>query len=64
MIPRQVAMYLIKEMLDESLVQIGRLFGGRDHSTVIHSIRRVQAEIHDDDDFALRVSRIRQKLEA
>ena len=64
MIPRQVAMYLIKEMLDESLVQIGRLFGGRDHSTVIHSIRRVQAEIHDDDDFALRVRRIRQKLEA
>ncbi len=63
MVPRQVAMYLIKEMLDESLVQIGRRFGGRDHSTVIHSIRRVQAEMHDDDDFALRVNRIRQKLE-
>lgn len=63
MVPRQVAMYLIKEMLDESLVGIGRLFGGRDHSTVIHSIRRVQSEMHDDNDFALRVSRIRQTLE-
>ena len=64
MVPRQVAMYLIKEMLDKSLVQIGRLFGGRDHSTVIHSIRRVQARMHEDEDFALRVKRIRQKLEA
>ncbi len=63
-VPRQVAMYLIKEMLDKSLVQIGRLFGGRDHSTVIHSIRRVQAGIHDDEDFAIRVNRIRQNLEA
>ena len=63
-VPRQVAMYLIKEMLDKSLVQIGRLFGGRDHSTVIHSIRRVQAGIHDDEDFALRVNRIRKNLEA
>ncbi len=60
--PRQVAMYLIKEMLDPSLVQIGRLFGGRDHSTVIHSIRRVQARIHEDDDFAMRVHRIHQHL--
>ena len=64
MVPRQVAMYLIKEMLDRSLVQIGQLFGGRDHSTVIHSIRRVQAGMHEDEDFALRVNRIRQKLEA
>ena len=64
MVPRQVAMYLIKEMLDESLVRIGRLFGGRDHSTVIHSIRRVQAKMHEDEDFALQVNRVRQKLEA
>jgi chromosomal replication initiator protein len=60
--PRQVAMYLIKEVLDPSLVQIGRLFGGRDHSTVIHSIRRVQAKIHEDDDFAMRIHRIHQHL--
>ncbi len=62
-VPRQVAMYLIKEMLDESLVKIGRRFGRRDHSTVIHSIRRVQATIHSDEDFALRVARLRQGLE-
>jgi chromosomal replication initiator protein len=63
MVPRQVAMFLIKEILDEPLARIGRLFGGRDHSTVIHSIRRVQAEMDDDDAFAQRVNRIRGKLE-
>lgn len=64
MVPRQVAMFLIKEILDEPLAKIGRLFGGRDHSTVIHSIRRVQAEMHDDEAFAQRVNRIRRKLES
>jgi chromosomal replication initiator protein len=44
-------------------VKIGRRFGGRDHSTVIHSIRRVQAKIHSDDEFAHRVARVRQLLE-
>ena len=62
-VPRQVAMYLIKEMLDESLVKIGRRFGDRDHSTVIHSIRRVQATMHTDEDFALRVTGLRRGLE-
>jgi chromosomal replication initiator protein len=63
-VPRQVAMYLIKELLDESLVRIGRAFGGRDHSTVIHSIRRSEAEISSDDAFAARVHEIRERLEA
>ena len=44
-VPRQVAMYLIKELFDLSLVEIGRLFGGRDHSTVIHSISKVEEEM-------------------
>lgn len=61
-LPRQVAMYLIKELLDESLVQIGRLFGGRDHSTVIHSIRRVQAHMHADEEFTARVESLRRSV--
>jgi chromosomal replication initiator protein len=56
-VPRQVAMYLIKETLGISLVRIGELFGGRDHSTVIHSIRKVEEEMARDPSF-------RQQVEA
>jgi chromosomal replication initiator protein len=62
-VPRQVAMYLIKELLDESLVGIGRVFGGRDHSTVIHSIRKVEEEIEADRDFAERVRNVREAID-
>jgi chromosomal replication initiator protein len=62
-VPRQVAMYLIKELLDESLVGIGRAFGGRDHSTVIHSIRKVEADLSSDEDFAERVRSVRETIE-
>ena len=61
-VPRQVAMYLIKELLDDSLVAIGRVFGGRDHSTVIHSIRKVEEELREDEAFADRVREIRERL--
>jgi len=54
-VPRQVAMYLIKETLGISLVRIGELFGGRDHSTVIHSIRKVEEEMAKDEGFRRQV---------
>lgn len=63
-VPRQVAMYLIKELLDESLVGIGRTFGGRDHSTVIHSIRKVEEELEADPAFAERVRALREEMES
>jgi len=62
-VPRQVAMYLIKELLDTPLVRIGRVFGGRDHSTVIHSVRKVEDELKEGGDFAARVNRIRHELQ-
>jgi chromosomal replication initiator protein len=62
MIPRQVAMYLIKEILDLPLVRIGRIFGGRDHSTVIHSIRKVEEHMGQDPMFASRVDRLHGRL--
>ncbi|HKY81634.1 MAG TPA: chromosomal replication initiator protein DnaA [Sphingobium sp.] len=40
--PRQVAMYLAKKMTPRSLPEIGRIFGGRDHSTVIHAVRTIE----------------------
>jgi chromosomal replication initiator protein len=63
-LPRQVAMYLIKEILDEPLVRIGQAFGGRDHSTVIHSLRKVKAQLEEDPAFASRVKLLRERLEA
>ncbi len=42
-VPRQIAMYLIKKFLDKSLVDIGRAFGGRDHTTVINSLEKVES---------------------
>ena len=61
-VPRQVAMYLIKETLGTSLVQIGELFGGRDHSTVIHSIKKVEEEMARDAGFKKQVDDAREEV--
>ena len=42
--PRQIAMFLAKEMTQKSLPEIGELFGGRDHTTVLHAVRKIGAE--------------------
>ena len=46
--PRQVAMYLCRTLTDSSLPEIGRAFGGRDHSTVLHTIEKIEREIAQD----------------
>jgi chromosomal replication initiator protein len=61
-VPRQVAMFLIKELFDLPLVEIGRLFGGRDHSTVIHSIAKVEEDMTTDPAFRQRVESLRTAL--
>ena len=48
--PRQVAMYLVKELTDASLPEIGRAFGGKHHTTVIHSINKIEQTRHHDAD--------------
>jgi chromosomal replication initiator protein len=60
--PRQVAMFLTREMLGLQLVEIGNAFGGRDHSTVIHSLERVAEEVRADPTFTERVGRVRAML--
>ena len=40
--PRQVAMYLAKQLTPRSLPEIGRRFGGRDHTTIIHGVRKIE----------------------
>lgn len=51
-IPRQIAMYLIKKFLDRSLVDIGKVFGGKDHTTVINALERVRNLQAADQDIA------------
>ena len=54
-VPRQIAMYLARELLEMQLVEIGQAFGGRDHSTVIHSVDKVQRQMSRDRTFRERV---------
>jgi chromosomal replication initiator protein len=61
--PRQVAMYLMRELLGLQLVEIGAAFGGRDHSTVIHSLERVNGSMKEEPSFAQRVGKLRTLLE-
>jgi len=61
--PRQVAMYLMRELLGLQLVEIGAAFGGRDHSTVIHSLERVNSSLKEEPSFAQRVGKLRALLE-
>jgi chromosomal replication initiator protein len=63
-VPRQVAMYLMRELLGMQLVEIGAAFGGRDHSTVIHSLERVVAMMKEEPTIAQRVGKVRVMLEA
>ena len=63
-VPRQVAMVLMREMLGMQLVEIGSTFGGRDHSTVIHSLDRAVAMIAEEPATAQRISKLRTALEA
>lgn len=46
--PRQVAMYLIRELTDRSLPEIGEAFGGRDHTTVLHAVDKIEKELKMD----------------
>jgi chromosomal replication initiator protein len=59
---RQVAIYLTRELTDLSLPQIGRLYGGRDHSTVLNSIRRAEARCGEDPALAARVAELRDAI--
>ena len=61
-VPRQVCMYLLREMTNHSLEEIGGYFGGRDHSTVIHAGKTVQGCCANDPSFADMVEDLRQAI--
>lgn len=62
--PRQIAMFLTRDLLGTQLIQIGNAFGGRDHSTVIHSIEKTTTAISSDTILKNRISQLRDKLKA
>jgi len=62
--PRQVAMYLSKQLTSRSLPEIGRRFGGRDHTTIMHGVRRIEELKSTDGQIAEDVEMLRRVLEA
>lgn len=62
--PRQVAMYLSKQLTSRSLPEIGRRFGGRDHTTVMHGVRKIEELMGTDSQIADDIELLRRSLEA
>jgi chromosomal replication initiator protein len=61
-LPRQVAMYLLREEANVSLPQIGEVLGGRDHTTVLYACEKVADMIERDDHLRRRISQVREAL--
>ena len=61
-LPRQVAMYLTRDLTDLSLPKIGEEFGGRDHSTVIHACQKINEEMEANTDFKKLIIRIQKEI--
>ena len=59
---RQIAMYLSREMTDNSLPKIGKEFGGRDHSTVLHAYHKIQKHLTSDDNLQVEIATIKDKI--
>ena len=61
-LPRQVCMYLCKELTDHSFKEIGSTMGGRDHSTIIHGVKKIQTDIEVDESLKNTIEVIRKKI--
>ena len=61
--PRQIAMYLAKSLTLRSLPEIGRRFGGRDHTTVLHAVRKIEGMVATDNDLATEIDHLKRMLQ-
>ena len=61
--PRQVAMYLAKTLTLRSLPEIGRRFGGRDHTTVLHAVRKIEGLVSNDAMLADEIEVLKRQLQ-
>jgi hypothetical protein len=60
--PRHVAMYLARMLTLRSMAEIGNRFGGRDHTTIIHAVKKIEAQCETDDELFASVDRLRRRL--
>ncbi|MEO1283043.1 MAG: chromosomal replication initiator protein DnaA [Pseudomonadota bacterium] len=60
--PRQIGMYLAKQMTSRSLPEIGRRFGGRDHTTVLHAIRKIEGELAKNQNLNEEIDELRKMI--
>lgn len=60
--PRQIAMYLCRELTDSSLPKIGEEFGGRDHTTVMHANEKIKKELEEDPELQRNIEEIKKKI--
>ena len=61
-VPRQIAMFLIREETDISLLRIGAELGGRDHSTVLHAYDKIARELQENDEMRREISAVREMI--
>jgi chromosomal replication initiator protein len=61
--PRQIAMYLAKTLTLRSLPEIGRRFGGRDHTTVLHAVRKIENLVGNDNGLADEIEILKRLLQ-
>jgi len=61
-LPRQIAMYLSRQMTEYSTTEIGNEFGGKDHSTVIHAVTKISQKCDDDETFRIRIDNLIQSI--
>ena len=62
--PRQVAMYLAKELINESLIKLSAAFGGKTHSTLLHAWKKISGQVEQDDMLRRQIEMARRNLEA
>jgi chromosomal replication initiator protein len=62
-LPRQVAMYLAREMVNESLMMLGYSFGGKTHSTILHACNKIEARLKEDEKLQRQIHMVRRNIE-
>ena len=61
-VPRQIAMYIARKYINESFPKIGSDFGGKDHTTVMHSVNKIENELKKNNDLKIQINKIVEKL--
>jgi len=61
-LPRQVAMYLSRQLTEASLPEIAKFFGGKDHTTVLYACNKIQSDLKNNSELRERVSKIIQEI--